>query len=345
MKLTAKDLKMAQDAYAKDRVAELMAHQTVISQSVGGLPLPPSARATDAAQGIAFFISQLAYTEAGIYTRQYTPMQYQRFVPVSSEAGEWAENVRYQTYDGVAMGRRASSKPDDINLVDVTMAEKKFDIQPGDIGYHYTQQEIIQSAYLRNPLSNARMVMAMEGFQRHMNQVALWGESDLYGLLKNPNVPKGNAPKGNWESASPDEILSDLRTLLMVPFNASSNNDVPDTILLPADQYAKISDTPRSANTDTTILKFFKDNNLYRDYTGGDIKVYPCFGLDKAGTGGSNRAVSYVNSTDRCIMHIPMPLKFLAPQLRGQAVYVPGMYRYSGVEVRYTKSMYYLENI
>jgi hypothetical protein len=221
MKITAKDLQMAQDAYAKNRVAELSPMQGVIAQSITGLPLPPSVSTGDAAQGLAFFISQLAYTEAGIYTRQYTPMQYQRFVPVSSEAGEWAENVRYQTYDGVAMGRRASSKTDDINLVDITMAEKKFDIMPGDIGYHYTQQEIIQSAYLRNPLSNARMIMAMEGFNRHMNQVALFGEGgDLYGLYNHPNVPKGNALTGHWESATPDESLADLSALLMTPFNA-----------------------------------------------------------------------------------------------------------------------------
>jgi len=345
-KLTANDIKMAHDAYARGRVAELGPAQTVIAQAISGLPLPPSVRTADAAQGLAFFISQLAYTEAGIYTRQYTPMQYQRFVPVSSEAGEWAENIRYQTYDGVAMGRRASSKPDDINLVDVEMADKKFDVAPGDIGYHYTQQEIIQSAYLRNPLSNARMVMAMEGFQRHMNKVALWGEgSDLYGLLKNPNVPKGNAPKGTWATATPDEILKDLQAMLMTPFTASSNNDVPNTILLPAAQFAILSDTPRSQNSDTTILSFFKENNLYRDYTGGQINVFPAFGLETAGTGGGTRAVAYVNSQDRCIMHIPMPLKFLAPQLRGQAVYVPGMYRYSGVEVRYPKSMYYMEGI
>ncbi len=346
MKLTAQDIQAANDAYAHGRSAELAQHQNVIAQAVTGLPLPPSIRAGDAAQGLSFFISQLAYTEAALYSRQYTPMQYQRFIPITSEAGEWAQNVRYQTYDGVAMGRRASSKPDDINLVDVTMAEKSFDIAPGDIGYHYTQQEIIQSAYLRNPLSNARMVMAMEGFQRHMNKVALWGEgADLFGLLQNPSIPKGNAPAGGWANASPDNILKDLRTLLMIPFQASSNNDVPNTILLPADQFSILSSTPRSSHSDTTILEFFKDNNLYRDYTGGAINVYPCFGLESAGTGNSARALAYVNSQDRLAMHIPMPLKFLAPQLRGQAVYVPGMYRYSGVEVRYPQSFYYMEGI
>ena len=40
-------------------------------------------------------------------------------------------------------------------------------------------------------------------------------------------------------------------------------------------------------------------------------------------------------------MHLPMPLRFLAPQLVGLDVKIPGEYKYSGTIVRYVKSAYY----
>ena len=346
MKLNETQIKNATASYVKDRLPELTAHQGIFAQAISGAPLPSHMQANDAAQGMAFFVSQLAHTEAGVYLRQYTPMQYQLFVPVSNEAGEYAEQVRYQTMDNVGMGRRASSKPDDINLVDVTMSEKVMSVNPGDIGYHYTQQELIQSAYYRRPLSDLRMVAALEGFQRHMNKVALMGEgADAQGLFNHSSVPRGNAPTGTWATATPDSILNDLDALLLAVYNASSNNDVPDTVLLPPTQYSRIQSTPRSPNSDMTILEYFKMNNLFKGVTGGQITVAPAFGLQGMGTSGVDRAVAYTNRNDRLVMHIPMPLKFLAPQFRGQHVYVPGMYRYSGLEVRYPKSMRYMEGV
>lgn len=340
--MDAATIKAANDAYVETRTPELRAFDQVFMQAMGSAP---EIRVGDAQEGFSFMVSQLAYTEAGIYSRQYTPMQYEKLVPITSEAGEWAETVRYQTYDSVARGRRASSKPDDINLVDVSVSEATMGIQPGDIGYHYTAQELAQSAYLRRPLPQARMEAAMDGYRRHMNNVALFGESELQGLFKHSSISKMNAANGSWLTATPDHILSDLDSGLLAVFNASANNDIPDTILLPVDRYAHISATPRSPNSDMTILEYFLKNNLYTSYTGNVLTVLPGFGLDTAGTGNSARAVYYCNRLDRLAMHIPVALRFLAPQLRGRGVFVPGDYRYSGVEVRYKNSQIYLEGI
>lgn len=343
MQVNDAEIKAVNDAYAQTRIPELRAWDQTFAQAMGAAP---EIRIGDAAEGFSFLVSQLAYTEAGIYSRQYTPMQYERLVPITSEAGEWAETVRYQTYDSVARGRRASSKPDDINLVDVQAGDKSMGIQPGDIGYHYTAQELAQSAYLRRPLPQARMEAAMDGYRRHMNNVALFGEDELQGLFKHTSITKANAQNGSWlTTATPNEILADLNGGLQYVFNSSSNNDIPDTILLPTEHYAHISSMPRSDNSDMTILEYFLKNNLFNTYTGGQITVLPGFGLDTAGTGGGTRAIYYINRFDRLAMHIPVALRFLAPQLRGRGVFVPGDYRYSGVEVRYRNSQFYQEGI
>lgn len=331
-------------AYATNRVAQLQPYIGDVARAMG--QAPGGFTANDAQQGMAFLVSQLAYTEAGVFTRQYEPMQYQSLVPISTEAGEWADSIRYETSDIAAMGKRVNGRGDDIPYVDVQQAEKSFSVAPAGIGYHYTQQEIIQSAYFRRPLSSARMVAAMEGFQRHMNQVALFGEGEFNGLFKHASVPKGNRPSGAaWSGATPDTILSDLNAGMLTVFNSSSKNDVPNVIVLPSDQYTKIATTPRSANSDTTILEYFLANNLRKAMRGDNVQVVPGYGLETAGTGGITRAVFYVKTPERLVMHIPQMLRFLAPQAENLAIKVPGTYRYAGLEVRYLKSAYYMEGI
>ncbi len=342
------EIKLAVDAaikaYAKDRQAELMPYASDFAKAVGGSAVPSGSWAKDAQQGLAFMISQLAYTEAQVFTRQYTPMQYQLLVPVSTEAGEWAESIRYETSDSAARGKRVNGSADDIPYVDVQNGEKVFGVAPAGIGYHYTQQELMQSAYFKRPLSSARMVAAVEGFNRHMNDVALNGEAEFNGLFKHANVSKGNRPSGAvWTTA--DQALADLNAGMLMVYNSSSKNDVPNQIVLPADKYSFIATTPRSANSDTTILEYFLANNLRKATMGDNVSVVPGFGLETAGTGGITRAVFYVKSQDRLVMHIPQPLRFLAPQPVNLSIKVPGTYRYAGLEVRYLKSMYYMEGI
>jgi hypothetical protein len=55
--------------------------------------------------------------------------------------------------------------------------------------------------------------------------------------------------------------------------------------------------------------------------------------------------MGYVKSDQRLVAHIPLPLRFLAPQLVGLSVDVPGEYKYSGVEFRYPGSAYYSDGI
>lgn len=341
-KLTKTAIDAAIKSYQTSRSAELTPYASDFAKAMGSPGVPTGSWAKDAGQGLSFMISQLAYTEAQTFAKQYVPMQYQMLVPVSTEAGEWAESIRYETTDSVARGKRVSGSGDDIPYVDVSQGEKVFAVAPAGIGYHYTQQELIQSAYFKRPLSNARMVAAVEGFNRHMNDVALFGESDFSGLFAHASIAKGNRPSGAaW--STPDAAIADLNAGMLIVYNSSSQNDVPNMIVLPPSKYSYITTTPRSATSDTTILEFFLANNLRKSMFGDNVTVVPGFGLDTAGTAGTTRAVFYVKSPDRLVMHIPQPLRFLAPQPVNLSIKVPGTYRYAGVEVRYLKSAYYME--
>jgi len=302
----------------------------------------------DAQEAMAFLVSQLAFTESKTFERQYQPMQYEQFLPLDFSAGEWADSIRYEIYDFVGQGKRTSGKGRDINKVDVGFADKSFPVLYGNIGYDYTQEELRRTAYLRRSLPDRKLAAAMEGYKRHMNQVGLYGEtsSAITGLFNNALVPQGSAPSGvSWNTASADQILTDVNTLINNIWTNTAYNDLPTTIVMAPAALSKIASTPRATTTDTTILSWIKANNVAKQQRGIDIDFQPGFGLNTAGVGSTRRMMGYVKDPNRLVMHIPLPLRFLAPQMQGLAIDVPGEYKYSGVEIRYPKSAYYMDGI
>ncbi len=316
--------------------------RSILADSIGA-----SLNAKDAGEAMAFVVAQLAYTENEVFERQRQPMQYEQLIPVSHEAGEWATSIRYEIYDWAGQGKASSGKGRDINRVDVAWADKSFPVVNGDIGYDYTQEELRQSAFLKRALDQRRAGAAMDGYQRHMNNVGLNGEAsrNLTGLFNNANAPVANAPTGAWASATPANILKDINTAILALWaNTAYNDQVTDCVMAPG-AYSYIASTPRSDNSDKTILQYIQENNIAKTQRGTVINFQPGYGLDTAGVGTTRRAVFYVKNPSRLVMHIPMPLRFLAPQFQGLQVDIPGEYKYSGVELRYPKSMYYLDAI
>jgi hypothetical protein len=301
----------------------------------------------DAQEAMSFLVSQLTYTENQTFERMYQPMQYEQLIPIDYSAGEWADAIRYEIYDFVGQGKRHSSAGSDVPMVDVGFADKSWPVLYGSIGYDYTQEELRRSAYLRRALPERKLAAAVEGYKRHMNQVGLFGEtaSNITGLFNNALVPQGNAPTGGWGSATADNILNDINTLIQNIWTNTAYNDTPDTIVLAPAALATIASKPRSTTSDTTILEFVKANNIAKQQRGIQIDFQPGFQLNTAGVGSTRRMMGYVKNPNRLVMHIPLPLRFLAPQLVGLGVQVPGEYKYSGVEIRYPKSAYYMDNI
>lgn len=307
----------------------------------------------DASEAMAFIVSQLTYTEATTFNRLYTPLQYEQLIPITNEAGEWAESIRYEIYDYAGNGKRTSGKGKDLNLVDTAYADKVFPVVNGDIGYDYTTEELRRTAFLRKPVPERKLAAAIDGYRRHMNSVGLYGEQNLSGLFNNANVPHGNAPNGAWlttqaglaSTTGPGNILFDLNSLITGVWNTTNFNDQITDVVIAPQRYAYIASTPRSPNSDKTILQYLKENNIAKVEKGININFVAGFGLDTGGAGGTARMLGYVKSDMRLVMHIPLPLRFLAPQLRGLAVEIPGEYKYSGVEWRYPSSAYYMDGI
>lgn len=304
-------------------------------------------RSADAVELSSFLVGQLAYTESQVYEPYKTPMQYQTLLPLDFSAGEWANSIRYQIFDFAGRGKRSSGTRRNINRVDVAYAEKSIPVMTGDIGYSYDTDELRKSVYLRQPVNQTKLRAAMDGYQRHLNDVGLWGESEsnLTGLFNNADVPQGNAPVTAWLTGpkTPAQMLQCLNEGMETVWENTGYNEFPTDVVMPPDLYSYIASTPRSDNSDKTILDYFKEANIATTTNGQTVTFTAGPGLNTGGESAASRIVFYIKNPQRLVMHVPMPLRFLQPQLFGFSVDVPGEYKYSGVEIRYPKSAYYMD--
>lgn len=339
------------DAAVVQRAEQLK--RSMLSRGVADAMFADHANTNDAAEALAFLTSQLAYVEARIYEKKRVPMQYQRFVPVSTEAGEHVQSIEYETYDYVGRGKKHDGKSANIPRVDVAMNKKSLAVSLGAVGYDYSQEELRTSAFLRRPLSERRAAVAMEAFERHINAVALTGEteSNFTGLFNNALVTYGNVAAGAstalaWASKTPLEILEDINTAILTVWNNTAYNEVVDTCLIAPDQFAYIATTPMSSTIpDKTILDYIKEHNLSKANHGVDVEFAAAYGLKGIGAGSTDRFMVYVKDENKVKMHLPMPIRFLAPQLEGLNVFVPGEYKYGQVHFYYPKSALYQDGI
>lgn len=319
-------------------------------------------RAADATEATAQLVSQLAYTEAETFAREYQDTQFRELIPITSEAGPDAATVRYQIYDRVGKGKRISGAAKDIPYSDVGANSVEVGVVNGGAGYRYSQDELIMAAKMIRPLPAERMAAAVEMGERHLNEVALIGErtdvagqAQFYGLLNQSGMLTENDTTSGynkaWSNASTtfDKILADVNLAILHYWNASNNTLFPDTFGMATACYTPLATRYNSLGT-KTLIQLLEESNLATARTKKPLNFVPIYlasdqGYAGAGTSGKTRCVLYRNDKRRMVMHVPMPHRFLAPQPEGLDVSVPGWYKYAGVNVRYGYSVMYLDNM
>lgn len=306
---------------------------------------------TDAQEALHFVVSQLAYTEALMLEKKRTPMQYEQFVPLDFSAGEHVDSIRYEIVDGSGDAEDISSGADDIPEVDVAYADKTMTVPYAAIGYSYTDEELLRTAFLKRPLSTAKLNRAIDAYRRKLNTVALTGNANkgLTGIYNNASVSPVNRPSGATWAASvaagtPEKVLQDVNAGINAAWVASKFTVMPNMLIVPPTPYSVLLN-PRSSGSDMSLLQWIQKNNLATQ-NGQPFTVLPGYGLDTGNAAGNGtRAIYYNKANENLVMHVPMALRFKAPQLRGLKVFVPGSFKYSGVELRITETMYYQEGM
>lgn len=286
---------------------------------------------------LAYLMSNLAHKEAMFWERKYTPIRYQELIPVSFEAGEWATSVEIHYMDAATEGRFIGSSGDDIAFARASTGRDQLPVRYGGIGYEYNLEELRQAAFLQKPLDAMLANAARRGYEEHAQRVAFLGDSTrgLEGLLNHSTVPTAAAASTFALAADGDAIAAIINEPINQILEQSQGAEVPDTVLLPISRLNLL----RTTRLDTTVSAMtIGDYVQAHNATGRPLRF---IGLPQL----TNSMVVYSSSPDVMVMHIPLPLRFLAPQPTNLKVRIPGEYKLSGVEMRFPGAVRYRTGI
>ncbi len=303
--------------------------------------------------GLGFYISQLANLEAKIYEAKYTNINFEEMVPVNTSVPEYVDSWDYISYDAVTLGKFIGSSADDLPSVQASANKTSVPIGYAGNSFDYSLDELRKTQQMRMPIDTIKGRAAFRGSQEHSQRVAYFGDAarNMTGLFNNPNIAIDNSTV-NWATATGQEIVADMNSLLIEVWINSANTHVANAFGLDSARYAQISSQRMDSGTDTTILEFFKKNNLYTTMTGAELRIFPRLQLSASvlaangvSNGGKDMMMAYELNDDNLGMVNPIPWRPLAPQMKNLTVIVPAEYKISGVEFRYPFSAAYRNHL
>jgi len=296
-----------------------------------------------------FFARQLESIEPEVYRILYPELKYRDLVPVSNRDNAGANVITYRMYDRVGMVKVIANYADDLPRVDVFAKEYSANVKGLGGAFGYNTQEIRAAIMAGIDLDGERAATLRMATRQKENNICWNGDAEtgLLGVLNNPNVPTQAVPTGAggflWSQKTADEIINDVRIGTSKIRTQSKGIHMPNTMLLPIDQYDIIAGLARSIHSDTTVLQFILNN---KEAYGLDMITTLPVELELAFTGGTeDGAIIYQRDPGVLEQRIPLELQLLPVQVRNLEFIINGETRNAGVVIRRPLAMVFLTGI
>lgn len=303
----------------------------------------------DAAQAaMGFLESQTSHIEREVNETTYPDIQYSGLIPVDTSAHPFAKTVTYYSSDKFGKAAWINGNSDDIPLAGTELAQHETAVHMAAIGYGYGYAELNQAMLLGRNLQADDAMAARRAYEEMVDGVAFNGDAEkgFEGLVSNSGVTAASATNGGWASATAAEMLADVNDALDAQAGGTLYSALADTLLLPHTKLNKLATTPLNSTSDTTVLRFLRENNVYTATTGQELTIRGIRGLDTAGAGSTARMVAYRRNPQVLKLHIPMPHRFLPVYQTGPLNWiVPGVFSLGGLDIRRPKEVRYADGI
>ncbi len=284
-----------------------------------------------------FFSRELEAIKKKSYDVLYPELKARKLFPISREAGPGATQITYYQYDRAGMAKVIANFADDLPRAEVKGKAFTSPVQMLGMSYGYNVKEIRSAKFAGKPLEQMRANAAKMGVMQKENQLAFLGEtaSGLPGFLSNANIGTYTVPNDGtgssklWTAKTPALIIRDINGIVNKIFSDTKGIFTADTLLLPLAQYALISSTPRSDNSDTTILEFVLKNNP-------SLKAVEYVNeLLAAGSGSTDVMVAYKKDPMVVTMEVVSDFEQLEPEKRGLEYVIDCVEEFGGILIPY----------
>lgn len=295
-----------------------------------------------------FFLRELENIKARSYDVKYALLKARMLFPVSTDGDPGATKITYRQYDMMGAAKIIANYADDLPRVDVKGKEFSAPVKEFGDAFGFNYKEIQSSAMTGKALDQRRAMTARRAAAQLENSIAFNGDAatGLTGFLTNANIGSATLPADGsgssklWSTKTSQQILRDMNLVANTIVSVTKGVEVPDTLLLPIDKYTFVASTPRSDNSDMTILKYFLANNPF-------IKQVDWANeLTNAGAGGSiDRMIAYRRDPEALTLEIPSDYKQLEPQLRNLEYVINCVESIGGVIIYYPLSVCYADGL
>ncbi len=289
----------------------------------------------------AFFERELETVLSATYDILYPELMHRNFVPVSNEVSPGATSRTYRQFDRVGNAKFITNNAKDLPRADVTGLEFTGPVREIGIGYGWTLKELMSAQMAGRPLNARRASAARRSTEELLDFTACFGAADEgipTGFLNDAAVPI-TAAGGIWTARTPAQIITDVSSGYVRVSVATLNIHRPDTLLLPDAAYTHIATTPRSDNSDTTILQYMLQNFPFLN------AIEPWYRLNTAAAGGGGRMVLYKRDPEILGQDIPLEFTQLAPQEQGLELVVPTWAMTAGTRIHYPLAIDYTDDV
>lgn len=291
---------------------------------------------TDAA-ALNFVVTQASYIESQVFSIPYPEIAYSKMIPIDTSAGEFAPSVTFFTQDVIGKAKLMNSAADDFPLANIVRTKFEQSVLDAGIGYEFTLAEIGQAQMMGRSLPTEGAAAARLAYEQLVDAVALAGDSGIEGLYATTGITS-TAAAAAWSGATAAQILSDVNGIISRIVAATGGIHWPNVLVLPLTQFSLIAGKQIDPTNQTTILEYIRRSNAYTAKTGLPLEIYADVRL-------TNKAVCYKKDPSVLKMHIPMPLRFMPPQLINLQVRVPGMFRFAPLSIRQPKAIQYISGM
>ncbi len=288
-----------------------------------------------------FFEKQLSQVKSATYDVKYANLKARTLFPVSKEINPGAEVILYEQYDSVGMAKVIASYGDDLPRADIKGKEFTAKVKSLGASYGYSLQEVRAAKFAGKPLQQRKAEAAKRAILQKENSIAFFGDSafGLGGFISAPNITSVTIPNDGtgsstlWSAKSAEQIIRDMHLVANTIVETTKGVEIPDTLLLPIEQYNLAATKKVGVDSNMTALKFFLETSPY-------IKQVEWVNeLKDAGTASAEVIMAYRRDPMALTLEIPQDFEQLDVQERNLEFLVPCHSRTAGVLVYYPLSI------
>jgi hypothetical protein len=273
---------------------------------------------------------------------------------LNTEGGEGIQTITYRSYDKRGETAIIAGKATDLPRGDISGKEYSISVRTLGNAFGYSRQEIASAKVTGMPLEARKAEATRRSYEEKVNQIIFFGspENNLHGLFDGPagapcltatksDVAAGVSTTKTWATKTPDEIISDLNTALTKMFVDTKQLFRPDKLIMSVASKKILETTPRSLQSDMSIMNWFLANNSFihsRDQIVDINEVAGIYPATAAGTFDSTGASSegftvLASGADNMRVREPFTYVHLPVQLKGLEFEINCYGRFAGVEM------------